>query len=567
MSRVLLVASRAITVLVVVAGAASPLTLGILGATVSAQGSCTGPTTWAALVSAFANAPNGTTTTVMLCANITASTADSQPGYLSIGTSGSSTASVVLDLNAYSLNISAPYNWGGAGVAAIYVPTGTSLTIQDSNDTNGTGVLTTTGGGSNYDSEGAGAGIGGNADDSSGSITIAGGSVNATGATGVDGGGSAGIGGGSGDAGSSGGAGTVTITGGTVTATGATGSYGGGGGAGIGGGGSGPMEGYGGNATVTIKGGTVTSNGGAGSTGFEDGTGGAGADIGGGGGDTANGTAILTLVPIITVSPASPQLYGTPVTVTATLPVQSGMAAATGTITFNGTTTCGTKSVSSNAASCTYDNPPIGNDSLNVAYSGDGNYQAATSDSTYIVTPPNVASFTNVVNGQEDDLTTPSGTTVTCGASENENVTATPDSGYSYPLGMVNFCFTTSQTNNPVTLVFTTSLTPSQVVARKYNTNTHTWTNVPGATVTGTIYDGQPALQLSYTIVDNGPLDEDPTVGYIQDPIGLAQPVNASTLTDTGENITLVTTLAAIFIATAISVRMLHSREVTRGSV
>jgi len=173
------------------------------------------------------------------------------------------------------------------------------------------------------------------------------------------------------------------------------------------------------------------------------------------------------------------------------------------------------------------------------------------------------------VNGQEDDLTTPSGTTVTCGASENENenVTATPDSGYSYPLGMVNFCFTTSQTNNPVTLVFTTSLTPSQVVARKYNTNTHTWTNVPGATVTGTIYDGQPALQLSYTIVDNGPLDEDPTVGYIQDPIGLAQPVNASTLTDTGENITLVTTLAAILIATAISVRMLHSREVTRGSV
>ena len=107
-----------------------------------------------------------------------------------------------------------------------------SLTIYG--QTSGTGTLKAT-------TNNAAAGIGG-LYAAGGTITINGGTVEATG-----GGGAAGIGGGLGGAG-----GTITINGGTVTATGGSG---GNGGAGIGGGSAGA------GGSVTITGGTVTATG------------------------------------------------------------------------------------------------------------------------------------------------------------------------------------------------------------------------------------------------------------------------------------------------------------------
>ena len=132
------------------------------------------------------------------------------------------------------------------------------------------------------------------------------------------------------------------------------------------------------------------------------------------------------------------------------------------------------------------------------------------------------ATFSNVSNGASISLTTPSGTNITCATSESEASLSKQDNGYSYPLGLVNLCFTTASTNNQVSLTFVTNLTPSQVVARDYNTATETYTNVSGAVIAETTYNGQPALQLSYNLADNGPLDSNPATGAITDPVGLA---------------------------------------------
>ncbi len=119
-------------------------------------------------------------------------------------------------------------------------------------------------------------------------------------------------------------------------------------------------------------------------------------------------------------------------------------------------------------------------------------------------------------------LDTPSGTDITCSSTAKEVDNTTADADFSYPLGLVNFCFSTGQTDNEVSLVFETDLTPSQVVARKYNPNSEEYKTIDGAVITETTIEGRHALKVTYTITDNGELDTNDTVGEITDPVGLA---------------------------------------------
>jgi hypothetical protein len=96
------------------------------------------------------------------------------------------------------------------------------------------------------------------------------------------------------------------------------------------------------------------------------------------------------------------------------------------------------------------------------------------------------------------------------------------DSGYNYPLGLVNFCFTTLTKDNQVSLIFVTNMTRSQVVARDYNSSTGKYQTIPGAVITETTYNGQAALQLTYNITQGSSLDSSSTAGTIDDPVGLA---------------------------------------------
>ena len=118
-------------------------------------------------------------------------------------------------------------------------------------------------------------------------------------------------------------------------------------------------------------------------------------------------------------------------------------------------------------------------------------------------------------------LTTLPGTNITHTESVAANATHA-DTQYEYPLGLVDFSLTTDADDNEVTLIFVTDLQPNEVVARKYNPLTHGYSAVPGAVITQTSYAAEAALELTYTITDNGELDTDPAIGSITDPVGLA---------------------------------------------
>lgn len=182
--------------------------------------------------------------------------------------------------------------------------------------------------------------------------------------------------------------------------------------------------------------------------------------------------------------------------------------------------------------------------------------------------PPLVteATLTNAANGAQVMLQTPAGTSeITCNDSFAEDGQVAQDETYKYPLGFVGFCFDTLEEENEVSLTFVTDMTPDQVVARKYNFLTETYFTVPGAVITQTTYQSQPALQLTYTIEDNGLLDLDPEAGKIVDPVGLAVAEGdggettsgsgtaaAGTLAATGVNTTFLTLLALLTSVTGV---------------
>ena len=93
----------------------------------------------------------------------------------------------------------------------------------------------------------------------------------------------------------------------------------------------------------------------------------------------------------LSVSPASPQLQGTTVTLTGTVKKTTGATAtaATGTMNFySGTTEVGAATVSSGTASFTTKSLPSGTDSLKAVYSGNSSYNGSTSSSqNYTIEP------------------------------------------------------------------------------------------------------------------------------------------------------------------------------------
>jgi photosystem II stability/assembly factor-like uncharacterized protein len=160
-----------------------------------------------------------------------------------------------------------------------------------------------------------------------------------------------------------------------------------------------------------------------------------------------------------------------------------------------------------------------------VDLSDDGSFAiAASSSNAYVTkyTPPNpTVTFDDAENGNTVTLTTPSGTTITCHSSVKESNLANKDAAYSYPNGLVDFCFSGADLSNEITLLFVTDLKPNQVAVRKYNPGTGKYSTVSEAVITEATLGGKHALQITYTIVDNGPLDTDPDVGEVADPVGI----------------------------------------------
>jgi hypothetical protein len=133
--------------------------------------------------------------------------------------------------------------------------------------------------------------------------------------------------------------------------------------------------------------------------------------------------------------------------------------------------------------------------------------------------------LSNAETGGALVLTTPSGTNITCHSVISSSSLSTQDSLYSYPLGLVDFCFNEADESNTITLTFVTNLSPSKVVLRSYNATTRQYSTITSASITQTSYNGQPALRATYNLPDSELTDTNPEFGTVTDPVGLAVPV------------------------------------------
>lgn len=143
--------------------------------------------------------------------------------------------------------------------------------------------------------------------------------------------------------------------------------------------------------------------------------------------------------------------------------------------------------------------------------------------------PKTMATFKQNSHTTKTRLNTSNSAQITAASTSTPSEIGAPaDSTREYPLGLVRFVAKTDSTALvDITLLFETALTPGDVSARKYNSITKQYSDVPEAIITQAQLDGKPALQVSYQVADGGALDEDGVVnGEIIDPIGLA--VNTS---------------------------------------
>jgi hypothetical protein len=142
----------------------------------------------------------------------------------------------------------------------------------------------------------------------------------------------------------------------------------------------------------------------------------------------------------------------------------------------------------------------------------------------------NITTVSDSLTGNNVVLTTPSVCANESATISNPTNNTVKDTKYTYPAGLLSFttnCGTPGYTAS-ITIDFY-GLTNTNLVLRKYNPNTQTYVNVPGASVTNTTISGQPVVEATYSITDGGPLDEDSTAnGIIVDPVGLAEQTPAA---------------------------------------
>ncbi len=101
------------------------------------------------------------------------------------------------------------------------------------------------------------------------------------------------------------------------------------------------------------------------------------------------------------------------------------------------------------------------------------------------------------------------------------------DSGFHYPAGLIGFTLDcgTPGTTATVNLYIYGVSAGNTMVLRKYNSTAHTYTTIPGSTVTAVTIGGHTATKITYQITDGGTFDQDGSAnGTIVDPVGLAVP-------------------------------------------
>ena len=151
------------------------------------------------------------------------------------------------------------------------------------------------------------------------------------------------------------------------------------------------------------------------------------------------------------------------------------------------------------------------------AYEYNGTCPVVDNNDTTALTYPDPITSSTVTLELPSDVT--NGTVSAIGPT-----TIPKDTFFSYPLGLTSFQFdTTIGATKTITLYYDLPGDPSSYTARKYNTNTKTFSTITNATITRVTYNNKSMLRLTYDITDGGTLDQDNTAnGTIIDPVGLA---------------------------------------------
>jgi uncharacterized repeat protein (TIGR02543 family) len=174
-------------------------------------------------------------------------------------------------------------------------------------------------------------------------------------------------------------------------------------------------------------------------------------------------------------------------------------------------------------------------------------------------TQTNVGSFTDSVSNQYAAVAVSDSACSLSGVNAAASSVTGADGSYTYPMGLMNFSVTCGTSGFTTTVKQYFYNPPSgNFVLRKYINGKYQ--TVSGATISRTTIGGQPVLVVSYEVTDGGPLDADGTAnGVIVDPAGPAL-TDDSTLSNTGENLILITSLAGTLIAVTIGIRLYASK-------
>ena len=152
-----------------------------------------------------------------------------------------------------------------------------------------------------------------------------------------------------------------------------------------------------------------------------------------------------------------------------------------------------------------------------------------------------VTSFINsVTNGYTTIKTTGNCTRNDSPSVVSESSLGTQDANYNYPIGIVDFsitCDSSGETAEVTLYSFTSDVSASDIIPRKYNRNTGEYIDIIDAEVSQVSIDGQIAIKIVYDVTDGGELDEDGSSnGVIVDPIGLAQSVPTGSISSGGSS-------------------------------
>jgi hypothetical protein len=104
-----------------------------------------------------------------------------------------------------------------------------------------------------------------------------------------------------------------------------------------------------------------------------------------------------------------------------------------------------------------------------------------------------------------------------------ETANSVQDSGYNYQSGLMNFTITCAEPGLSAEIVmYFYGVSPTDLVLRKFNSNTNGYSTVTGAVLTEVTIGDATATKVVYSVVDGGILDMDGVAnGTIVDPVGL----------------------------------------------